>query len=228
MYDPRQGLSNGDDSFTRAIQLMGMNQIQQENQQGRADAKSLGDLLKQNTSVSGYTHNGNPITPQADGSFVGKNAQGQPYLVPKGEEKANYKVDHQQALMQALQQGNPLALQLLQDQMKPKSGMDLADKLAVVAAQNANKSEKDKHLKQRDITQTMLGLDANNFYNKDKGDIFTALNDASDDPDKFNATIAAINANTDQSIFRHLVPGLPLKNLDTSGFTQTMQNYKPK
>ena len=223
MYDPRQGLSNGDDSFTKAIQLMGMNQIQQEKQQGRSDAKSLGDLLKQNTTISGYTHNGKDTTKTPEGLYV--NSDG--VAVPESEVVPKYNTDLKQAMIQGLQQRIPGAVDLYKN-VSPSNTLDYEQRMNLLMAGLAGKKEKDKDLKPRDIAQTMLGLDTNNFYTKDKSDIFTALNAASDDPDKFDATISAINTNTDQSIFRHLVPGLPLKNLDTSGFTQAMQNYKPK
>lgn len=232
--DGKTPLDDWNDKRIAEIQAQKANPIfqkEQVQQEAKANAQSLAQALLGTKQVESMSYGGNPVKQSPDGKYWLENGQ---EVTDTANIQSNNKFDPIAASINAIQDtGNPLALAALQEQMKPKLGMDTADKLAMFQAQLQMKKDMEqpkpkKDISQKDITQAMNSLGVKDYYNTDNNNIFSALNEASDDSKKFDATISAINSNTSDGLWRRLIPFLPNKSLDTSGFTQTMQNYKSK
>lgn len=101
-------------------------------------AKALAQALLGTKQVESMSYGGNPVKQSPDGKYWLENGQ---EVTDVKNIQTNNKFDPIAGSLEALKSGNPLALQALQEQMKPKPGMDLADKLAIVQAQANAKAE---------------------------------------------------------------------------------------
>lgn len=221
----RTPLDDWRDKRIAEIQAQKANPIYQQ-EQNDLQAQDLAKAISGTKQINTMSYKGNPVAQGSDGKF---------YL-PNNEEvtdvnniEKNYKYDHIAGALEAAKKGNSLAMKLLQEQMKPKQGMDLADKLTLVQAQanakaesNALKSKKDIDLKPRDINQFLTALGIQDYNDNDKNVITSAAYEASDDPKKLAALSSALTANSNHNI----TPFMAKRWLSQDNFSKAMQAFQ--
>jgi hypothetical protein len=221
----RTPLDDWRDKRIAEIQAQKANPIYQQ-EQNIVQAQDLAKAISGTKQLDTMSYKGNTVAPGSDGKF---------YL-PNNEEvtdvnniEKNYKYDHIAGALEAAKKGNPLAIKLLQDQMKPKQGMDLPDRLALVQAQvnakaeiNALKSKKDNDLKPKDINQFLTALGIQDYNDNDRNVITSVAYEASDDPKKLSALSSALTANSNHNI----TPFMAKRWLSQDNFSKAMQAFQ--
>jgi len=157
-------------------------------------AKELAQALLGTKQVESMSYGGNPIKQSPDGKYWLENGQ---EVTDVANIQTNNKYDPITGSLEALKSGNPLALQALQEQMKPKAGMDLADRM-LLAQQQANykkdiadaKPKKDTDLKPKQIGDMLTNLLGKNPTDEDRSILTTQLQNA-DSPEARDAILSA-------------------------------------
>jgi hypothetical protein len=189
-------------------------------------AKGLAQALLGTKQIESMSYGGNTVKQSPDGKYWLENGQ---EVTDVANIQTNNKYDSIAGSLEALKSGNPLALQALQEQMKPKQGMDLADRLAIVQAQanakaetDALKPKKDTDLKPRDINQFLTALGIQDYNDNDRNVITSAAYEASDDPKKLTALSSALTANSNHNI----TPFMAKRWLSQDNFSKAMQAFQ--
>ena len=201
---------------------------EQAKQETKINAQGLAQALLGTKQVESMSYSGNPVKQSPDGKYWLENGQ---EVTDVKNIQTNNKFDPIAGSLQAMQFGNPLALQALQEQMKPKSGMDLADKLALVQAQATAKAEvdalkpkKDTDLKPRDINQFLTALGVGDYNDNDKTVLTAAAYEASDNPKKLDALSNALTSNS----MHNYTPFMAKRWLSQDNFSKAMQAFQNK
>lgn len=198
-------------------------------QQSKSNAQALAQAIQGTKQVESMSYGGNPVKQSPDGKYWLENGQ---EVTDTANIQTNNKFDPIAGALQATQDtGNTLAVQTLLDQMKPKQGIDMADKLALQQQDFLFKKEladakpkKDTDLKPSDINQFLTALGVGDYNDNDKAVLTSAAYEASDNPKKLDALSNALTSNS----MHNYTPFMAKRWLSQDSFAKAMQAFQNK